>query len=427
MAHIGVLCPPTSGHLNPLATLGRELQRRGHRVTVFQLPGLRDRIEQEHLGFWPLGARDAATQDLEATLARLGTLSGLSALRFTVRSAARLAHLVFTHAPIALRDAAVDLVLVDQNEPAGASVAEHLGVPFISVAAALPLNREPHVPPPFVPWAYRASTWGRVRNRLGYAAADALLGPLTTVLEEHRAAWRLPRLRSPDDSFSRRAQLSTLTRGLDFPREQPPRNFHHLGPFLDACRPAVPFPWDALDGRPIVYASFGTLQTSDVARFTTVLDACADPGVQVVLSTGGGALPPRRGGSNHLVVPFAPQQALLARATLAITHGGLNTVLEALHAAVPLVVVPVTNDQPAVAARVQWAGAGLALPLWTLSPRRLRGAVERVRRDATFRTRARAIRDEMAAAGGVRRAADIVAASLEERGQRTAPTVARVR
>lgn len=38
MAVIGTICPNAPGHLNPLTTLCRELQRRGHRVIFYQVP-----------------------------------------------------------------------------------------------------------------------------------------------------------------------------------------------------------------------------------------------------------------------------------------------------------------------------------------------------------------------------------------------------
>jgi UDP:flavonoid glycosyltransferase YjiC (YdhE family) len=37
--HLGLICPELSGHLNPMTTLDRELQRRGHHVTVIARPG----------------------------------------------------------------------------------------------------------------------------------------------------------------------------------------------------------------------------------------------------------------------------------------------------------------------------------------------------------------------------------------------------
>jgi hypothetical protein len=55
-----------------------------------------------------------------------------------------------------------------------AGVAEYLDVPFVSMVN-LPLNREPAVPPPFVPWRFSDTRWARWRNRLGYRTFDWLL------------------------------------------------------------------------------------------------------------------------------------------------------------------------------------------------------------------------------------------------------------
>ena len=63
-------------------------------------------------------------------------------------------------APEAVRNARVDALLVDQTEPAGGSVAEHLGIRFVTICNALALNREPDVPPPFTSWSYRRNVWG---------------------------------------------------------------------------------------------------------------------------------------------------------------------------------------------------------------------------------------------------------------------------
>lgn len=49
----------------------------------------------------------------------------------------------------------------------------------------------------------------------------------------------------------------------------------------------------------------------------------------------------------------APQLEVLERSTACIMHAGLNSTPESLTLGVPLVAIPITNDQPAVAARVE--------------------------------------------------------------------------
>jgi zeaxanthin glucosyltransferase len=406
MAHYGFLCPPVPGHINPMATLARTLRKRGHRVTMFQLAELRQRIESEGVDFCALGNQDD-TRPLALAVERLGHLTGLSAARFTIRSAIDLARLMFTHAPKVLSETGVDVAVIDQNEPAGGTVAEHLNLPFVSVAN-LPLNREPDIPPPFVAWPCRSTTASRVRNRIGYALADLLVSPLTRVLNAQRRQWHLPALRTPDDSFSRIMQICTMPRSLDFPRRALPDRFRYVGPFIGSDRPSAAFPWDVLDGRPLVYASFGTLVNRREELFRTVAEACSTLPVQLVLTAGGGDMGTSKLPGSPVVVRYAPQLDLLARSALAITHAGLNTVLEALYNGVPMVAIPITNDQPAVAARVLRSGAGDVVPLNRLSAHTLRAAIERVLTEGRYRSRAHALQQEILAAGGVERAADIV-------------------
>jgi MGT family glycosyltransferase len=154
----------------------------------------------------------------------------------------------------------------------------------------------------------------------------------------------------------------------------------------------------------------GTLQNGQAHVFSTIAAACAGLGAQVVISLGGGGKPedlPRLDGE-PIVVGAAPQLALLKRATLCVTHAGLNTALESLAEGVPMVAIPVTNDQPGVAARIRHLGWGEVVPLKKLNAARLRGAVVRVMGDGRYRENARRMREAIARRDGLREAADAV-------------------
>jgi UDP:flavonoid glycosyltransferase YjiC (YdhE family) len=58
------------------------------------------------------------------------------------------------------------------------------------------------------------------------------------------------------------------------------------------------------------------------------------------------------------VAEYLPQPALIRTSDLVITHGGNNTVTEALTAGVPLLVGPLSTDQFAAAADIESAGLG---------------------------------------------------------------------
>ncbi|HET9370993.1 MAG TPA: glycosyltransferase, partial [Vicinamibacterales bacterium] len=353
--HFGIISPPVSGHIHPMAVLGRELIARGHRVTYLQMLDLEEKIRSEGLEFEPIGEDVFPKGWLPQSLAALGRLKGSAALRFTVGEVTKTTEAICRDAPAAIKRLAIDALIVDQTEPAGGSVAEHLGRPFVTVCPALPLNRDEIAPPPFTGWRYRDSPFARVRNRLGYAVADWTTSRVAAVLRRYREAWGLAAHEMPDDSFSRLAQISQMPRELDFPRRSLPESFHYVGPLRDSRTREIPFPWDRLDGRPIVFASLGTLQNSRAAVFRRFCDACRPLKAQVVVSHGGGLTEAEAASlpGDPLVVPYAPQTALLERASLTLTHAGLNTVLDSLAAGVPVVAVPITYEQPAIARRLE--------------------------------------------------------------------------
>lgn len=84
MTHFGIICPTAAGHLNPMTTLGYELKRRGHRITVIGIEDARAKTIAAGLEFQAIGKSDfplGATKDL---FIQLGNLSGLKALQYTL-------------------------------------------------------------------------------------------------------------------------------------------------------------------------------------------------------------------------------------------------------------------------------------------------------------------------------------------------------
>jgi zeaxanthin glucosyltransferase len=86
----------------------------------------------------------------------------------------------------------------------------------------------------------------------------------------------------------------------------------------------------------------------------------------------------------------------------------MNTTLESLAQGVPMVAIPIANDQPGVAARIAWTGTGEVVSLKKLTVSKLRTAIERVLQEASYRKNALKLSNAIQQAGGVRRAADII-------------------
>jgi UDP:flavonoid glycosyltransferase YjiC (YdhE family) len=409
---IGILSFSSPGHYYPLTALGRKLQSRGHDVVYFQVADLERPIQAAGLRFHPIGREDFPPGALRARDEEVGKLKGVAALRCGLRGIERKAKMLFRDAPAAIREEGVDSLLIDQIEMAGGTVADLLGLPFVSVAAALPINTDASAPPVTLPWPHRVGLWARLRNWVGNATSEWILSGVLRTINRQRRAWGLPPRRNVNSLFSGLAQVAQLPAALDLPGRRLPPHVHLTGPWTDAAgRAPVDFPWSCLDpSRPLVYASMGTLQNGILRTFRMIAEACAGLDLQLVISMGGGQDPLllRDLPGDPVVVGYAPQLELIRRSALTITHGGLNTALEALARGVPMVVLPVTYDQPGVGARVEWAGAGRSIPVGRLTVDRLRDAVRSVLGDPAYRERARWLRSSFEAADGLNRAADLI-------------------
>jgi len=164
---IGILSFSSPGHYYPLTALGRRLQSRGHEVVYLQVADLERPIRAAGLEFRQIGREDFPLGALRARDEELGRLKGLAAMRCALRGIGQKAMMLFRDAPAAIRAEGVDSLIVDQIEMAGGTVAEHLNLPFVSAAVALPVNLDPSVPPANLPWSHRGGLGARLRNRAG--------------------------------------------------------------------------------------------------------------------------------------------------------------------------------------------------------------------------------------------------------------------
>lgn len=408
--HIALTCPELPGHLNPMTTLGRELARRGHQVTLVARPDGEAKASAAGLGFAAIGTAEFPKGTIGAQARRLGEMTSWEALRYTVDMMRRAAEVALRDLPGVIRSAGIEALLVDQVNPAAGTTAEIAGLPFVKVCNALALNRDPGCPPAVLPWRYRSGPMGRLRNQIGNGFLYRVAAPVRNAINAHRTRHGLaPRLGEESPAFL--AEIAQQPAFFDFPRSRPEPRLHFTGPW-HAKTGEISFPWQRLDGRPLIYASLGTLQNRLAGMFTTIAEAVAPLNAQLVISLGAAdqdaAAVAAQCPGQPIVVPVAPQLSLLEKATLTITHAGLNTALESLTRGVPMVAIPITNDQPGVARRLEWLGLAKVVLPRQLTASRLRRAVSHILGNSSYRTQAQKRAGEIAKTDGVTMAADIV-------------------
>jgi zeaxanthin glucosyltransferase len=403
---IGLVCPCVPGHLNPLTTLGGELARRGHEVFVVGYGKASDFASRESLQYAPLGEGDPLLDSFDNEFRLLANSGNFMSMMRTGKVFGLGARIELQYLPSVISSHSIDALLIDQMSAAACVVAERLHLPFAIVCNALASFWDPLMPAPPLSWGFRKDWVGRVRNRL----AAWLIPPVYRWLAGTRQTGVDPLMLIFEDKHGL-AQLAQQPSFFDFPRETFPPNFHYTAPWHRADRDdrTIEFPWDWLDGRPLIYASMGTLQNGLGWVFDSILEAVADLDCQVVLSKGGGDVKTTRATpGNVLLVERAPQLRLLAKAQLAITHAGLNTALECLAHGVPMLCIPVTNDQPGVAKRVEWIGAGRVVSPARVSPARLKKELRELLGDSKYGDVARKCQSQLSSMCGPAMAANVI-------------------
>ncbi len=160
----------------------------------------------------------------------------------------------------------------------------------------------------------------------------------------------------------------------------------------------VPF---ADDERPLIYVSMGSVISSR-SLYKKCIRAFGDKDVTVILTTNRvdpeslGALP-----ENMRALSFSPQAAVLRKSDLFITHGGMNSVNEAMACGVPMLVLPVLNDQPFNAAQIERLGIGRRMSPLTATHRSLYAHAISILDDVNIRKRSSEVQEQVARDAGM--------------------------
>jgi UDP:flavonoid glycosyltransferase YjiC (YdhE family) len=321
--------------------------------------------------------------------------------------------------------------------------------------------------------------WGRLAARILHLPAirfhtslvlNAQLGPVFQALLEHAERVAMPRTAAGsapggDAPLTYRGAVEQLCTTYDLPPISlqsffdhaeplnlvpiPPvfqpgvdtfdARFQFLGPSVVPRHTPAAFPFAQLKPQPTLYIALGSVCTHEVEFFQTCFAAFGgteattpeagqlpdtgqgetEPPWQVILATGTanvetlGPVP-----ENFVVRPSVPQLEVLQQTSVFLTHGGMNSVMEALWYGVPLVVVPQMTEQTITAHRVEALGLGLALEKSAVTAASLQAAVRHVASDPEMQARVRQMQATMRQMGGARAAADAVIRFSRTEGQK---------
>lgn len=322
-----------AGHLGPLVPFAEACRRARWDVLVAAPGSFHQSVERLGFAFWPLG--EPTEEAWRAVMAPLPSRSAEDANRIVIAEVfGRLdGGAALPRMLEAIDEWRPDVVVREANEYSSIVAAEKHEVRHIHVA-------------------------------IGVAANDAFaFEAVEPAIEELRTSVGL----GPDAGLSaiREAPYFTLTPGsFEDPRDPGPA---HASRFRDPAMAVPPPVGPSPDDLPLVYVTLGSVAPTMgffPVVYRAVLDALADMPIRVLMTVGEAADPVALGPlpANAAVERWVPQAEILPRVAVVVGHGGYGTVLGALAAGRPMVILPLFADQPVNAARVAALGAGVALP-----------------------------------------------------------------
>jgi UDP:flavonoid glycosyltransferase YjiC (YdhE family) len=365
---------PGFGHLNPFLPYAIALREAGHDVLFASSASFAGAIEQHGFSCEPIGVdftwetvMDTFPEFMEAI--RAGRRDEFATFdinwgRWTPKAVRDLAKLCDRWRP--------DVIVREFAELAAGFAGEMTGVPVVCAAWGAP--------------PFDGSSWRMMydwdRHLACYTAMRAELG--------------LPA--DEPGGASRRQPTFTVLPPSWFRRPDPDVTLRHfrMAPTEGPAQTAPPWLANLGEDRPFIYATLGTVYNKGRRLRGTMLEALGDLDADVLMTVGRDVDPSDIDGvpANVRLERYVPQSLVLERASLVISHGGLGTMLGSVYAGVPMVLIAIGADQPMNARRASELGLALATGYDGATARWLREAAHEVLRNGSYRTTARAFRDE---------------------------------
>jgi MGT family glycosyltransferase len=388
MARLVYFSFPAHGHVNPTLPVIRELAGQVDQLWYFGTPRFASAIRETGAQFQPYTRRICMPDHGPGPFARVST---------TLETLLDFCGAVLDDHLDSLRKASLTHVMFDSFAPWGRMVARLLGLPAIASVPSILVNRD-------IDARYGA---GPERPPEDPRLTPAWCAWFRSECHQRLLGYHLPEPFTPPELLQTYGDLNLVyTSRLFQPAAESfdGSRFQFVGPCCSFRPGAPPFPFEKLDDRPLILLSLGTVYGCRQFLRRCMAELAGGPW-QVVLATGGDPTLADHAPSDFIVRESVPQVDILRRASLFVTHGGMNSVQEALYYAVPMVIAPQAADQFWIGARTAELGAARVLDASRLEPGSIRASVVQVLSAPNYAGAAARVAESLHKAGGAERAA----------------------
>jgi MGT family glycosyltransferase len=383
MSRFVFITSPFMGHINPTLSVGAELLKRGHEVIWLSLL----KLPEESI---PLGGKLFLIEGEVSQYSENETSSseGWSKKLFGMESLVNLYENVllplnrYMYKGISrlIDKISPDTIITDHQAFAGAICAYKKNIPYITFVTAPAAVIQSRYFPKVIEWESQQII--KLQKELGINVDRSVAcSEMRTVV------------------FSSQEFIGNY---------KFPENYSLVGPVLENRSITGSFNWEMLveSDFPKVLVSIGSIIKEEKEFFSTIIQSFGNLPLTVVVVANPKLF--KKWPGNFIVQEHIPQIGVLSYADAVICHGGHNTVCESLYHGVPVITIPIVNDQSLVATQVVNAGCGLRLKFKRLTVRQLQDSLHELLSNEKYRKAAIDISNSFKKAGGTKKAADLL-------------------
>ena len=413
--NITMLTMGSAGDVRPYIVLGRELQKRGHHITLAAFSSFAHMVEEAGLHFFPLSGN---AEDFISSVMNPDT----NAVTYLPRLFKTL-HAVVPDLLCDLEESCInaEAMVCNYFGTVYYSVAEKLHIPCIQTHF-FPMDPTASIPMSSV----RNQNLGPVLNKMSYKFAYFAIGTVEKIL---LSDWR-----KKSNVTKRKASTHPVYRIGNheipviyaispsvFPRPSEwPDNLKMAGFLFDTSSNEWEPPKDLTDflssGEKPVYIGFGSMRSGDMNRMLTIiLRSLHSVGLRAIIS---GTLSDKSRKSNHKIYfanSYIPHDWLFPRVSAVIHHGGAGTVAAGLRWGCPTWVLPFAGDQPFWGMQVFRIGCGpKPVAREKISVQKFTEGLLNLLSNPEYKKNAADIADRLANENGKETAADLIESFIRE-------------
>ncbi len=333
---------PAHGHINPTLPIVNELVKRGETIIYFSTEEFRDKIEQAGAKFKPYSF----------TVPK-GTMAGGNFVKL-IRMLLLATEEVMLKTIEYIRQLDPDYIIHDSMCPWGKYISKYFGIKAINTTSTFVFTEE------------TTNKADRFKKKLmKMVLAEGISGVYEIVSIRRRLKIKYGVHANMLDLVRNIEDLNVVFTSLEFQPDGAKLGdkFKFIGPSIYDRKDAVEFSFERIKGKKLVYISLGTIVNERLGFYKECIKAFSKSDYNILIAVGNKLNKNNLGQTpaNIIIENYVPQIEVLKCANLFISHGGMNSVSEALFFGVPLLIIPQQSEQVMVGKRVEELGAGICI------------------------------------------------------------------